>query len=118
MSDIIEARGRDLGSRTGSALEQAAFVSLLLFAAALQVSIAAAQTLLGLTALLWIALIVSRREKIDVPSMFWPLAAYAGMTLVSTIFSIDPEVSIRDDKQLLLYAIVPIAYRLDWKSVV
>lgn len=112
MSDITEARGRDLGSRTGSALEQAAFVSLLLFAAALQVSIAAAQTLLGLTALLWIALIVSRREKIDVPSMFWPLAAYAGMTLVSTIFSIDPEVSIRDDKQLLLYAIVPIAYRL------
>lgn len=112
MPDIIEARGRDLGSRTGSALEQTAFVSLLLFAAALQVSIAAAQALLALTAVLWIALIVSRREKIDVPSMFWPLAAYAGMTLVSTIFSIDPDVSIRDDKQLLLFAIVPIAYRL------
>ncbi len=112
MPDIIEARGRDLGSRTSAALEQTAFVSLLLFAAALQVSIAAAQALLALTAVLWIALIVSRREKIDVPSMFWPLAAYAGMTLVSTIFSIDPDVSIRDDKQLLLYAIVPIAYRL------
>ena len=70
MPDIIEARGRDLGSRTSAALEQTAFVSLLLFAAALQVSIAAAQALLALTAVLWIALIVSRREKIDVPSMF------------------------------------------------
>ena len=44
--------------------------------------------------------------------MFWPLLAYAGMTLVSTVFSIDPAVSLRDDKQLLLFAIVPIAYRL------
>ena len=44
--------------------------------------------------------------------MFWPLAAYAGYTLVATVFSIDPAVSIRDDKQLLLFAIVPIAYRL------
>jgi O-antigen ligase len=44
--------------------------------------------------------------------MFWPLAAYAGYTLVATIFSIDPGVSIRDDKQLLLFAVVPMAYRL------
>ena len=44
--------------------------------------------------------------------MFWPLAAYAAITLVSTAFSVDPDTSIRDDKQLLLFAIVPIAYRL------
>ena len=87
-------------------------MSLLLFAAALQVSIAAAQVLLGLTALLWLALVFSGRERVEVPWMFWPLAAYGAMTLVSTVFSIDPQVSIRDDKQLLLYAIVPIAYRL------
>ena len=112
MPDVTEARGRDLGRRTPAALEQAAFVSLLLFAAALQVSIAAAQGLLALTAILWLALVVTGRERIDVPSMFWPLAAYAGMTIVSTVFSIDPAVSIRDDKQLLLFAVVPIAYRL------
>src|SRR5918992_4359070 len=34
------------------------------------------------------------------------------MTLVSTAFSINPSVSFRDDKQLVLFAIVPIAYRL------
>ncbi len=93
-------------------LERAAFVALLLFAAALQVSIAASEILLGLAAILWLALIVTRREPIDVPAMFWPLAAYAGYTIVSTFFSIDPRVSIRDDKQLLLFAVVPIAYRL------
>ena len=112
MPDIIEARGRDLGSRTRSALERPAVISLLLFAAALQVSIAAAQILLGVTALLWLALVLSRRESVEVPAMFWPLLAYAGMTMVSTVFSIDPATSIRDDKQLLLFAIVPIAYRL------
>ncbi len=95
-----------------TALERAAFIALLLFAASLQVSIAAAGILLTITALLWLALVVTRREHVAVPAMFWPLAAYAGYTLVSTFFSIDPRVSIRDDKQLLLFAIVPIAYRL------
>jgi putative inorganic carbon (HCO3(-)) transporter len=93
-------------------LERAAFITLLLFVASLQISIAAAQIFFGVSGLLWLALVLSRREHIDVPPMFWPLAAYAGYTLVATIFSIDPQVSIRDDKQLLLFAIVPIAYRL------
>ena len=113
MPDILEARSGDLGRRAGVApLETAAFVSLLLFAASLQVSIAAANILLALTALLWLGLVFVNRERIEVPRMFWPLAAYAGMTLVSTMFSADPVVSFRDDKQLLLFAIVPIAYRL------
>ncbi|CAN5700729.1 hypothetical protein BH18ACI5_BH18ACI5_19010 [soil metagenome] len=94
------------------ALEQSAFVSLLLFAAALQVSIAAAQILLALTAVLWLALVISGREAIRVPRMFWPLLAYAGISLVSAAFSIDPRVSIIDRKQLLLFLIVPIAFRL------
>ena len=112
MPDIIEARGSHLGSRTRPALEGPAIISLLLFAAALQVSIFAAQVLLAVTALLWLALVLSRRETVEVPPMFWPLLAYAAMTMVSTVFSTDPAVSIRDDKQLLLFAIVPMAYRL------
>ena len=44
--------------------------------------------------------------------MFWPLLAYAAATLVASFFSVDPETSFRDCKQLLLFAIVPIAYRL------
>jgi O-antigen ligase len=44
--------------------------------------------------------------------MFWPLAAYAAATLVAAAFSVDPKTSIIDCKQLLLFSIVPIAYRL------
>jgi O-antigen ligase len=44
--------------------------------------------------------------------MFWPLAAYAGATLVASVFSVDPRVSLVDSKQLLLLIIVPLAYRL------
>lgn len=93
-------------------LERAAYVSLLGFVAALQVSIAASQALLGLTAVLWLTLIVRRRERVDVPAFFWPLLVYAAWTMVSAVFSIDPSTSLPDTKQLLLFAVVPIAYRL------
>jgi O-antigen ligase len=93
-------------------LERAAWLALLAFAASLQVSIGAAGVLLTLTAVLWLALIVRNGERPEVPSMFWPLAAYAAITMVSAIFAVDREVSLRDTKQLVLFAIVPIAYRL------
>ena len=104
-----------VGERLGappSRVESAAYFSLLGVAAAVQLSIAAAHILFTLTALLWIALLIQGRERVEVPRMFWPLALYAALTLVSTAFSISPQVSLRDDKQLLLFAIVPIAYRL------
>jgi O-antigen ligase len=93
-------------------LEQAAFYALLAFAIALQLSIAAAGMLLTLTGLLWLAVVVSGRERIEVPSMFWPLAAYGGMTLVAALFSIDPAISFFKSKQLVLFILIPIVYRL------
>ncbi len=93
-------------------LERAACLALLAFAAALQVSIAAADILLTIAALLWIGLLVKNRERIEVPGMFWPLAAYAVATLVASVFSVDPQVSLLDSKQLVLLVIVPLAYRL------
>ena len=95
-----------------SGLERAAYVALLAFAAAPQFSIAASGILLGLSALLWIAVVVRNHERVEVPRMFWPLAAYAAATLVASLFSVDPRVSFADCKQLLLFAIVPMCYRL------
>ena len=95
-----------------SGLERAAYVSMLGFAAAPQFSIAASGILLGLSALLWLAVVIINRERIEVPRMFWPLAAYAGVTLVASLFSTNRAVSFADCKQLLLFAIVPITYRL------
>ena len=40
------------------------------------------------------------------------LAVYAVVTLVSAAFSIDPEASIADSKQLVLFALVPAVYTL------
>jgi O-antigen ligase len=93
-------------------LERAAYVALLGFAAAPQFSIAVAYVLLGLAAALWLTLVIVNHERIDVPRMFWPLAVYAGATLVSAALSPYPEISLLDCKQLVLFAIIPIAYRL------
>jgi O-antigen ligase len=93
-------------------LERAACLALLGFAAALQVSIAAADILLTVATVLWLGLLVRNHERIAVPKMFWPLAAYALATLVASVFSVDPRVSLVDSKQLVLLVIVPLTYRL------
>lgn len=93
-------------------LERAACLALLGFAAALQVSIAAADILLAIATLLWLGLLFKNHERIEVPGMFWPLAVYAVATLVASVFSVDPRVSLVDSKQLVLLVIVPLAYRL------
>jgi O-antigen ligase len=128
MSDYVEARRRPFGggarddayrvtpalavSDEPRGIERAAYYSLLAFAASLQVSIFVSETLLTVTAILWVALLITERERVEAPRMFWPLAAYAGATLVSAAFSVHPEVSFVDCKQLFLFAIVPMAYRL------
>jgi O-antigen ligase len=93
-------------------LERAACLALLAFAAALQLSIAAADILLTIAAILWVGLLVRNRERVEVPPMFWPLAAYAAATLVAAFFSVDPRTSLIDSKQLVLLIIVPLTYRL------
>ena len=93
-------------------LERAAYYALLAFVALLPFSIFASELLLTVTGTLWLALLVRERERVAVPRMFWPLAAYAAATLVAAAFSIVPGESFIDCKQLLLFLIVPIAYRL------
>jgi O-antigen ligase len=93
-------------------LERAAYVALLGFAATPQFSIAASSVLLVIAALLWLTLVIVNHERIEVPDMFWPLAVYAGATLVSALFSANREHSLPDCKQLVLFGIIPIAYRL------
>ena len=92
-------------------LEQTGLVAVLGFAAALQFSIAAAQSLLAIALVCWLALIVTRHERIAVPRFFWPLLVYAGVTLVSALLSSDPVTSLIGSKQLVLFLIVPLVYR-------
>lgn len=80
---------------------------------AIQFSIAAGQILLALAALGWlIALIRSRGAGAATPAFFIPLALYAIWTLVATVFSRDPAVSLGGDKELLLLLVVPMTMHL------
>ena len=92
--------------------EHVGLLALVGVAGALQFSIAIAQILLALAMLCWFALIVVRRERFEVPGFFWPLALYGALTLVSAALSSDPRASLVDSKQLVLFLIVPVTYRL------
>ena len=93
-------------------LERTAFLTLLGFVAALQLSIAVAQILLTITGLLWGILYFIQRDVNKLPPWFIPLALYALATLGSAAFSLNPVASFMDSKQLLLFLIVPIVCRL------
>src|SRR3954463_16213475 len=98
------------GTATDVNLERVTFWLLLCFVAALQMSIAAANVLLAMTFVCWVALLARDRRGISAPAFFVPLVGYAVLTLVSSAFSFEPRTSFIDDKQLLLFAIVPMVY--------
>ena len=91
-------------THTAPGLERLTFGLLLAFAAALQISIAVAQILLTATLIGWVALLVRGRVRPAAPAFFLPLAVYAALTLISSIFSLDPVASLVDSRQLLLFA--------------
>jgi O-antigen ligase len=85
---------------------------LLLFVGAVQVSIAAAEAVLILLLLMWATMLVREGVRPSAPAFFVPLLAYAGLTLVSSAFSMDPLESFFDSRQLVLFLIVPMVYDL------
>ena len=93
-------------------LERVTFGLLLAFVAAQQVSIAGAQILLTLLLVAWVVGLVQEHGRPDAPPFFIPLIAYAGVTLVVSLFSVDPMGSFGRDKQLVLFAVVPVVYQL------
>jgi O-antigen ligase len=93
-------------------LEQVGLWSLVGIVAAMQLSIAAAQILLTVASLAWLISHIARSERLEAPRFFWPLVVYAALTLASAGFSLDPEVSFTDCKQLVLLMLVPITYDL------
>jgi O-antigen ligase len=96
----------------GHRAEQIGLFALFAAAGSVQFSIAAGQAFFAIAALCWVILLITGRETPSAPRFFWPLMAYAGATLVSAAFSPRPAVSFADSKQLLLFLIVPVTYRL------
>ena len=111
-ADVLPHHPASEAAAPGHLLESLGVAALFGVAAFTQVSIAVAQSLLVIALICWLSLVVVRRERIEIPTFFYPLLAYAGWTLVSAAFSSDPRASFADCKQLALFLIVPATYRL------
>jgi O-antigen ligase len=93
-------------------LDRLTMALLLAFVATVQVSIVAAQAFFVLLLLFWLATLVRDRTLPAAPRFFWPLLAYAAVTMISSAFSIDPIESFIDSRQVYLFLIVPVVYDL------
>jgi len=74
------------------------------------VSISVSQIFLSLSLLCWLVYLIKEKQKLLIPSFFWPLIVYSGLSLVSSFRSVNSEISLKDSKELLLFLIVPIVY--------
>ena len=74
------------------------------------VSISLSQIFLSFSLIVWIVILVREKQKFIFPSFFWPILVYAALSLVSSFLSVNPKVSLKDSRELLLFLIVPIVY--------
>jgi len=98
-------------SGRASALDRTAFYLLVTSLGVVQFSLAAAQSLFAVSALLWLWIVI-RGARATMPAFLLPLGVYAGLTLVSAAFSLDPVASFIDSRQLLLFLMVPMVAQL------
>jgi O-antigen ligase len=73
------------------------------------ISITLLESFLALAFLLWLVLLFRKERKPDFPGFFWPLSAYAALSLLASFFSVNPATSFKDDRELLLFLAVPVA---------
>ena len=74
------------------------------------VSISLSQIFLSFALLCWIIILIRKKQKFIFPSFFWPLIVYVALSLISSFLSVNPEASLKDSKELLLFLIIPIVY--------
>ncbi len=89
--------------------EQVGWWALVGVVASLQLSIAAAQICLTVAVIAWL-MRAYQTGTVALPSIAWPLVAYALWTLISAGVSRDPSVSVPDTKQLVLFLLVPVVF--------
>jgi O-antigen ligase len=95
-----------------SRLDQTAYVLIVASLSVVQLNLLAAQTFFGIASLLWIVLLWRGRLRLSMPAFVLPLGVYAGLTLASTVFSLDPIASLKDSRQLVLFLMAPMVATL------
>jgi O-antigen ligase len=96
-----------------------AFALLLAFLFLIDFSIAACYILLTLILILFLLHLLRGGKFPQLPFFFYFFIAYIFFTLLATVFSVDRVASIRDNKELLIFLLIPIyLWLLDrWKRV-
>jgi O-antigen ligase len=93
--------------RSASLFSDLAFAALLPFLFLIDVSIAGCYVLLAVIAVLFL-IHLARGGKFPVPPLFFYFfLAYAFFTLLATAFSVDRAASLRDNKELLIFLLIP-----------
>ena len=105
--------------RSASSFTNLAFALLLAFLFLIDVSIAGCYILLTLILLLFLLHLLRGGKFPRLPFFCYFFAAYIFFTLLATVFSVDRAASIRDNKELLIFLLIPIYLWLlnSWKRV-
>jgi O-antigen ligase len=105
--------------RSESSSTEPAFALLLAFLFLIDVSIAACYILGTIILVLFLLHLLRGGKFPTLPSYNYFFAAFIGCTLLATVFSLDRTASIRDNKELLIFLLLPVyAWLLDsWKRV-
>jgi len=74
------------------------------------VSISLSQIFLSLSFIFWLIMLIKEKQKFSFPFFFWPLITYIVLSLISSCFSVNPKLSLKDSKELVLFIIVPLVY--------
>jgi O-antigen ligase len=74
------------------------------------ISISVSQIFLFFSFISWLVMLIKEKQKFTFPAFFWPIIAYVALSLVSAALSVNPKLSIKDSKELLLFLIVPIVF--------
>jgi O-antigen ligase len=74
------------------------------------VSISMIQIFLALALFFWLFLHIGQKRWPRFPGFFWPLLVYCLFSLLSSIRSVNPKISMVDSRELLLFLVVPIVY--------
>ncbi len=72
------------------------------------VSISLMESFLGVALVFWLIVLAKEKTRPVFPAFFWPLLVFAGLTLLASAFSVNPEVSFVNSRKLLLFLVVPV----------
>ncbi len=89
--------------------------SLLLFSIVLyllfsMISITLIQIALSFAFFCWLILHIKQKRWPQFPAFFWPLIVYSVLSLISSVRSVNPKISLIDSRELLLFLVVPITF--------